>query len=210
MQRLYIQAFNLWGWPPTLLLIVAACAISRPAVAQSTPPDAVAERPATQRSGHVMSAGYFGHNFTHPGFVVGYRYRALSTQDDLHALTVGVDVGSYFWARHDDGLFVLPKVGWRGRAAFGLQGELDAYLGYLQGFLPGDVYEVVDGQARKTTASFPFMLFGLTTGAGWCFDGVADAVDLIPFARVGALWQYPMFDQVLVRFVLTVGVEVRL
>ncbi len=169
-------------------------------------------RPSEARtpSKHSFSLSYLGYNFTHPGGSLGYSYRLLTTKSDLHALVVGAELGGYFWARHSAGAFVTPRIGWRGRHPVGLQGEIDGHLGYLHTFLPSAVYQVKDGRVEETFASFPFLWTGVTAGVGWYFKDVFGKVDLAPFSRVGAFFQYPMFDQTLLRFTVQAGVEVRL
>jgi len=161
-------------------------------------------------SKHSFSLSYFGQNFTHPGGSVGYGYRLLTTKNDLHALVVGAELGGYYWPRHDAGVFLTPRIGWRGRHRIGLQGEIDGHLGYLQTLLPSPTYRVVNGRVEETLTSFPFLWTGVTAGIGWYFKDVAGKVDIAPFSRVGAFWQYPMFDQALLRLVVQAGVEVRL
>lgn len=183
-----------------------------PSVSDSTsaapPPQPGGPLPATGRQGrHSVEVAYFGHNFVHPGLQVGYSFRALQSRARLHALVVGVDAGAYAWLRHDIGVFVLPRVGWRGRHRVGLLGEASFHLGYLQSVLASPAYAVEAGQVVEVSrAGVSNLLFGVTAGCGWFFPRAG----ITPFARVGALWHTPVFDQLLLRFVMNLGVEVRL
>lgn len=183
-----------------------------PTVSDSHPPapplPPVVPSPAPGRQGrHSVEVAYFGHNFVHPGLQVGYSFRALQSSARLHALVVGVDAGTYAWLRHDIGVVVLPRIGWRGRHRVGLQGEANFHLGYLQSVLASPAYAVEAGQVVETSrAGVSNLLFGLTAGVGW----FVPRAGITPFARVGALWHTPVFDQLLLRFVLNLGVEVRL
>ncbi len=177
------------------------------ALALAGPPD-TAPTPAPAREGrHSLEVAYFGAQLTRPGASLGYSFRALESRTRRHALVVGGDLGTYVWARHDIGLFVLPRIGWRGRHRSGLQGEVNAHLGYLQSFLPSPNYEVVDGEVREASRrGYPALMVGPTLGMGWYFPKLG----LTPFVRAGAYWQYPVADQALVRLSLTLGFEVRL
>ena len=133
----------------------------------------------------------------------------------LHALVLGADLGGYFWLRHDYGVFLLPRVGWRGRHRSGLQGEFSAHLGYLQSLLASPAFSVsqpsgapsldsaVIDASRVGTAN---LMVGVTTGVGWFIPRIG----VTPFVRAGAYWHYPVFDQTLLRFTMTIGAEVRL
>lgn len=158
-------------------------------------------------SRHSVEVGYFGHNFTHPGGVIGYSYRALQTETRRAALVVGLDVGSYHWARNEIGVFVLPRVGFRGRHRVGLQGEVNLHFGYLQGMLAAPAYTVDNGRVESASrAGYPYFVIGPTVGVGWHIASIG----ITPFARVGAFWQTPSFDATLLRFMSTFGVEVSL
>jgi hypothetical protein len=188
--------------------LVAALSSAQPALA-AKPADTVDEpAPAQVRAGrHSLELAYFGAHLTRPGGSLGYSFRALESRKKLHALVVGGDLGSYYWARHSVGLFVLPRIGWRGRHRSGLQGEVNLHLGYLHEFLPGRNYEVVGGEVREVRhRGYPALMVGPTLGMGWYFARVG----MTPFLRVGSYWQYPVADQALVRLSLTLGVEVRL
>jgi hypothetical protein len=167
---------------------------------------AEAARPRDGR--HAIEAAYFGQNYTRPGGQLGYSYRALESRRRNHALVVGGDLGGYLWAKHDIGLVVTPRVGWRGKhPRLGLQGEANLHLGYLQGFLPSPNYEVVGGEVREASrAGYAYLVVGPTIGVGWFIPRIG----LTPFVRTGAYWQYPVFDHALVRLSVAIGVEVRL
>ena len=167
-----------------------------------TPAD---DRRATTR--HSLEGAYFGHNFTHPGGLIGYSFRALETEDSLHALVVGADVGSYHWAHNEVGVFILPRAGWRGRHSIGLQGEVNFHLGYLQALLAGPAYSVINGEVESASrAGYSYFIFGPSIGVCWHIASVG----ITPFARIGANWQTPNFDQTLLRLTSTYGVEVAL
>lgn len=156
---------------------------------------------------HSIEISYVGHNFTHPGAQLGYSFRAVESSSRRHALVVGADVGGYAWLRHDFGAFVLPRIGWRGRHRVGLQGEANFHLGYLQSVLASPAFAVENGQVVESSrAGIANLLFGLTVGVGWFLPKAG----VTPFARVGAVWHTPVFDALIVRFVLSAGVEVRL
>jgi hypothetical protein len=178
--------------------------------AHAAPPSEHVDAPneARVREGrHSLEAAFFGAQLTRPGGSLGYSYRALESRKKLHALVVGGDLGSYHWARHSVGLFVLPRIGWRGRHRSGLQGEANLHLGYLHELLPSRNYEVVGGEVREApNRGYPALMVGPTLGIGW----YVARIGLTPFVRTGAYWQYPVADQALVRLSLTVGVEVRL
>lgn len=177
-----------------------------PPATSPAPPSVAAPAPGRQGR-HSIEVAYLGHNFVHPGLQVGYSFRALQSPARLHALVLGVDAGAYAWLRHDIGVVVLPRVGWRGRHRVGLQGEASFHLGYLQSVLASPAYAVEAGQVVETSrAGVSNLLFGLTAGVGW----FVPRAGVTPFARVGALWHTPVFDQLLLRFVLNLGVEVRL
>jgi hypothetical protein len=183
----------------------SVAAASAPA---STAPASLASPSAPSR--HSVSLAYFGLNFVQPGGSLGYSYRALVTADDLHALVVGAELGSYIWPRNHVGVFLTPRVGWRGRHRSGLQGEVDFHLGLLQAVTPG-TYTVTSGVATQGTASVSYLVFGGTLGVGWQFSNVGrPGLALVPFVRAGALAQYPNFDAILIRFVMSAGMEVRL
>ncbi len=167
------------------------------------------ESPAP-RSRHSVSLAYFGLNFLQPGGSLGYSFRALATADDLHALVVGAELGSYLWPRNHVGVFLTPRIGWRGRHRSGLQGEVDLHAGLLQAVAPG-TYRVSGGVASQSTVSFSYLFVGGTLGIGWQFSNVArPGLALVPFARAGVFTQYPNFDAALVRFAMSIGMEVRL
>ena len=163
--------------------------------------------PPVRDGRHAVSLSYLGYNFTWPGVEVGYGFRAVESPHRLHALVVGADLGTYYWPRHDAGLYLMPRLGWRGRHAVGLQGEADVRIGYLHSFVADESFGVVDGRVvGNGRPGYPMMMLGPQLGVGWFLArwGVT------PFVRAGALFQYPNFDQVLVRFHVTGGVEVRL
>ncbi len=173
-----------------------------PTATGSLPPAVPEGRPGR----HSLEVAYLGHNFVHPGLQVGYSFRALQSPTRRHALVLGVDAGGYAWLRHDFGVFVLPRVGWRGRHRSGLQGEVNFHLGYLQSLLSSPAYAVEAGQVVEASrAGIANLLFGATAGIGWLFPRAG----LTPFARLGAVWHTPVFDQLLMRFVLNLGVEIR-
>lgn len=174
-----------------------------PAVSPAAPAPAARSREGR----HAVSIAYLGYNFTWPGVEVSYGYRAVESRRSLHALVVGADLGTYFWPRHDTGLFLMPRIGWRGRHAVGLQGEVDFRIGYLHSFAAEESFGVVNGRVISLgRVSYPMLIFGPQLGVGWFIArwGVT------PFARVGALFQYPTFDATVIRFHVTAGVEVRL
>lgn len=163
--------------------------------------------PTAREGRHSVELSYFGYQLTRPGGLLGYSWRAVESRRRLHALVVGADVGGFVWPHNSIGLLALPRVGWRGRHRSGLQGEANFHLGYQHTFLPGENYEVVGGVAMKAPNSgYPSMLFGGTIGIGWFFPRVG----LTPFARLGALGQFPVFDQLLARLSMSVGIEVRI
>ncbi|HNN94282.1 MAG TPA: hypothetical protein PKI03_18520 [Pseudomonadota bacterium] len=201
---------------PTTQGVEASPADPQPSVsaaASAKLPPAVPISP-NERTGHdgrngrqSVEVAYFGQNFIRPGMQLGYSVRALQTPGRLHALVVGADVGAYAWLHHDFGVFVLPRLGWRGRHRVGLQGELNFHLGYLQSVLASPAYQVVGGQVVEASREgIANLLLGATAGVGWFLP----TLGLTPFARVGALWHTPVFDQTMLRFVLNVGAEVRL
>ena len=68
-------------------------------------------------------------------------------------------------------------------------------------------YQVEAGQVVEASrAGISNLLFGVTAGIGWFIPRAG----VTPFARVGAVWHTPVSDQVMLRFVLNLGVEVRL
>lgn len=169
---------------------------------------ASASPPRDGRDGrHALSLAYLGYNFTWPGAEVGYTYRAVESPRRLHALAVGADLGTYFWPRHDAGLYLLPRIGWRGRHRIGLAGEADFRIGYLHSFVAGESFGVVDGRVESNgRPGYPMLMFGPQIGVGWFIARFGAT----PFVRAGALFQYPNFDAVIARFHVTAGVEVRL
>ena len=188
---------------------VAAEKIEQPSsvVTPPTPPLTSLVAPHRREGVHSVEFSYLGYNFNWPGFQVGYSYRPLESRQRLQALVVGVDVGSYYWPRHDIGVFILPRIGWRGRHRSGLQGEVNMAIGYAQSIVASESFDVVNGQVVSNgRPSYPLLMFGPSLGVGWFLPrwGVT------PFARVGALFQYPNFDMTLIRFHVTAGVEVRL
>lgn len=208
------------------LLFLTVCLLAQPALvaAQAQPAEPPTETlpasepapvtalpqavpPATREGRSSIEVAYFGQNFIRPGVQVGYSYRALQSPGRLHALVVGADAGAYFWLRHDFGVFVLPRVGWRGRHRAGLQGEANFHLGYLQSVLASPAYQVDAGQVVEASrAGVSNLLLGVTAGVGWFIPRAG----VTPFARAGVVWHTPVFDQVMLRFVLNLGVEVRL
>lgn len=180
-----------------MLAFITALALSPPAE----------PAPAAREGRHSVELSYFGYQLTRPGGLLGYSWRAVESRRRRHALVVGADVGGFVWRHNSVGLLALPRVGWRGRHRSGLQGEANFHLGYQHTFLPSANYEVVGGVAMKAANSgYPGMLFGGTLGIGWFFPRVG----LTPFARVGAYGQFPVFDQLLARLSLSVGIEVRI
>lgn len=183
---------------------------SPPTAEPAAPPSAeLTATPRRVRDGrHSLEVSYYGLNFLRPGAQVGYSFRALQSRRKLHALVVGADVGGYHWARHSIGVHVVPRVGWRGRhPKHGLQGEANLHLGYLQGVLPSEAFEVVNGQVQPSgRAGYPYMVVGPTVGIGYFIESIG----VTPFLRTGAHWQYPIFDQAVARFNVALGVEVRL
>lgn len=179
----------------------------RPEPTIAAPPPAQPAIAPGRHGRHSVEVAYFGQNFIRPGMQLGYSLRTLQTPGRRHALVVGVDVGAYAWLRHDFGVFVLPRLGWRGRHRVGLQGEVNFHLGYLQSVLASPAYKVESGQVVEASREgIANLLLGTTLGVGW----FVPRLGLTPFARVGALWHTPVFDQTLLRFVLQVGAEVRL
>lgn len=189
-----------WRW-----LFVALAVAGGSSAAEPEPP---VVRPATTREGHhMLSAAYLGYNFNWPGAEVGYGYRVLESPQRRHALVVGADAGVWVWPRHDIGVFVMPKIGWRGRHAAGLEGSVDMRVGYLHTLTASESFSVEDGAVVSDgRVGYPMLMASPQLGVGWFFDKIGVA----PFARVGVLVQYPNFDATLLRFVVTAGVEVRL
>lgn len=197
----------------SMWLCALAGLIAAPNLALATPiPPSPEQAPAppepSGRQGrYSIEVAYFGQNFVRPGAQVGFSFRAVESAGRLHSLVIGADVGGYAWLRHDFGAFVLPRIGWRGRHRAGLQGEASFHLGYLQSVLASPAYAVENGQVIESSrAGIANLLFGVTVGVGWFFPRAG----VTPFARVGAVWHTPVFDALLVRFVLSAGVEVRL
>lgn len=156
---------------------------------------------------HSLEGSFYLSQLSHPGAQVGYSLRAAQTQSGGHALVLGADLGVYLWPRHDVGLFLLPRVSWRGRAAVGLQGEVSLHVGYLQGMLASENYTVSNGVVQGASrAGYPYLLVGPSAGLGWHFARAG----VTPFFRAGALWQYPSFDFAMMRLTVAVGVEVAL
>lgn len=167
-----------------------------------------ASPPRVRDGRHSLEVSYYGLDYLRPGAQIGYSVRALQSRRKLHALVVGADVGSYYWARHSIGVHVVPRVGWRGRhPKHGLQGEANLHLGYMQGVLPSEAFEVVNGKVQPSgRAGYPYMVVGPTVGIGYFIESIG----VTPFLRTGVHWQYPIFDQAVVRFNVALGVEVRL
>jgi hypothetical protein len=188
-------------------VLLAAAGVLSPGIGHAQEPGAAAA-PASGRLGrHSIEAGFFGHNFTHSGGVIGYSFRALQTESKLHALVLGVDAGGYDWRRNEIGVFLLPRVGWRGRHRIGIQGEVNLHAGYLQGLLGSEAYQVVDGKVEPSSrAGYPYFIIGPSLGLGFRIDSIG----VTPFGRVGAFWQTPSFDKTLLRFTSTFGIEVTL
>lgn len=178
----------------------------QPSPVPTPPAPALLKIPVQRQGRHSLEVAYLGHNFVHPGLQVGYSFRGLQSPARRHALVLGIDAGTYAWLRHDIGVYVLPRFGWRGRHRVGLQGEASFHLGYLQSLLASPAYAVESGQVvQASQAGIGNLLFGLTTGVGWFFPRAG----VTPFARVGVVWHTPLFDQLLMRFILNLGVEVR-
>jgi hypothetical protein len=162
---------------------------------------------STREGRHVLSAAYLGYNFNWPGAEVGYSYRAIESPLRRHALVVGADVGVWVWPRHDIGVFVTPKLGWRGRHRVGLEGSLDMRVGYLHSMTASESFSVQDGVVVSDgRVGYPMLIASPQVGVGWFFDTVGVA----PFVRAGVIVQHPNFDATLLRFHVTAGVEVRL
>ena len=61
----------------------------------------------------------------------------------------------------------MPRIGWRGRHAVGLQGEVDFRIGYLHSFA-AESFGVVNGCVISWAASaHPMLIFGPQLGVGW-------------------------------------------
>lgn len=186
------------GRVASIVLLLAA-----PSAAQPVSPPT--ERVPGAR--HAVEASLYLHQLTHPGGQVGYTFYALRSANGRHALVLGADVGAYVWPRHSIGVFVLPRVGYRGRTAGGFQGEVSVHAGYLQGVLASEAFDVVDGNVvAASRAGYPYFFVGPSAGIGWAIP----RVNVTPFVRVGVQWQLPVFDQSLMRLVAAVGVEVAL
>ena len=159
------------------------------------------------RSRHTISASLYLHQLSHPGGQVGYSFDALRTANGAHALVVGAEVGGYYWPRHSIGVFVLPRIGYRGRTRGGFQAEVNLHAGYLQGVLASEAFAVVDGNVVPSNrAGFPYFYVGPSAGVGYAIPRTR----VTPFVRVGVQWQLPVFDQSLLRLTVAVGVEVSL
>lgn len=181
-----------------LVLLLAAPSAAQPG---SPPPDRV---PGAR---HAVEASLYLNQLTHPGGQVGYTFYALRSANGRHALVLGADVGAYLWPRHSLGVFVLPRVGYRGRTAGGFQGELNLHAGFLQGLLASESFDVIDGNVVPASrAGYPYFFLGPSVGIGWAIP----RVNVTPFVRVGVQWQLPVFEQSLLRLVAAVGVEVAL
>lgn len=204
MKPIWISAVaGLLAWPALAL----AQGSPQPSVMATNEALKDTPAPSGRQGRHSVEVAYWGHNFFHPGGQLGYTFRAVESPGRLHALVVGADVGGYAWMRHDFGAFVLPRIGWRGRHRAGLQGEANFHIGYLQSVLASPAYAVENGQVVSSSrAGIANLLFGATVGIGFFIPRAG----ITPFARVGAVWQTPVFDATLVRFVLNLGVEVRL
>jgi hypothetical protein len=188
--------------------------------AQPTPDAAVAspaptaaplhaeERPATRDAVHSVEAGVVLYQLTRPGGQVGYSYRIVETPDRQHALVVGADLGAFVWPQREVGIFLLPRVGWRGRFDVGLQFEVVMRVGLLHSVPASEAYSV-DESGRvegHVSGGYTFVDFGPALGIGWAIRELG----LIPFVRAGVVWIAPVFDQYMLRFDLTVGAEVML
>lgn len=166
-----------------------------------------ADASETRDGRHALDVSFVAMNLTRPGGQLGYTWRAVESPARLHALAVGLDVGAYHWQWHSDGLYVVPRVGWRGRLRSGLEGQVDARLGYLHTFLAGPAYDVVEGAVVTVSdRGLPKLLAGGQLGLGWFIAKPG----LTPFVRAGVYAEWPTFDQVFVRFSWNVGLEVRL
>lgn len=172
--------------------------------AHAEPPTA----PGAAREGrHVLSAGYLVYNLNWPGVELGYGYRAVESPERRHALVVGVDVGTYVWPRHDVGVYALPRVGWRGRHRVGLEGSLDVRFGYLHTIPASPSFQVIDGEVeRGGGGGYPMWMASPQLGVGWFFPRAGVA----PTVHLGAMLQHPVFDALVIRFHVSVGLEVRL
>lgn len=138
---------------------------------------------------------------------MGYSYQLVRSSEGRHAFVVGANVGAYHWAKHSTGVFVVPSFGWRGHHRAGLRGEVLAQVGYLHKVLPSPSVSVVDGVVEEVgNAGYPALVVGPMLGVGWFFREVG----VTPFLRAGTWWEWPVFDQTLLRMQWSLGVEVRL
>ena len=182
---------------------LAVSSLTRLSSAQSLAPQGATAAPVSGR--HSIEASLYLHQLTHPGVQVGYTFRALSTQDEAHSLVVGIDLGTYFWLRHSIGVFALPRVGYRLQTRGGFRAEVNMHAGYLQGVLASASVSVIDGAVVSAgRAGYPYAYLGPSVGVGYAIR----AAHVTPFARLGAQWQLPVFDQSLMRLVAVVGAEV--
>jgi hypothetical protein len=169
---------------------------------------AVDDRPRTRDAVHSIEAGLVLYQLTRPGGQVGYSYRIVETPDRQHALVVGADLGVFVWPQREVGVFLLPRLGWRGRFDFGLQFEVAMRAGLLHSVPASEAYSVDESGRveRHVSGGYTFADFGPALGVGWAIRELG----LIPFVRAGVVWIAPVFDQFMLRFDVTVGAEVML
>ena len=169
----------------------------------------VSSRRAPEAAAWSVSASYFGETILHPGVAVGVerklkfwgRRRGLET----HGFFAGADLGTYWHARNDVGLFVSTDLGYRLVFPRGFRLEALLGLGYLHTFDDGAVYEASGG--RVTTVAntgHPALMTSALLGLGWDFARFSI------FLRVGAFGQYPYNTEALPHLEAQLGFSIPL
>lgn len=160
---------------------------------------------------HIVTIAYFGDEITHPGFQIGYTYKALSSKNAQHSLLIGSYVGAYRFPFHSRGVFITPIIGYQLQRPKGFQYDFQVGIGYLHTFAEGQVLLYRDGAFSKVfdKGVSRSMLPYLSTGIGWHIKNIARSqVGLTPFMRLGMYGYYPVNTLWSYRLHCSVGVEI--
>ena len=157
----------------------------------------------------AVSASYYGELLSHPGMTAGveiYLYEN-SWYNNFFAGTLGF----YVHPRNHLGVFILPSLGQRFTAFFGLFGELLLGVGYLHTWPQGAVYERNDaGEIEQVYDSgHPHLMMNLALGFGWDLrkNGL---LPLSIFFRIDAFGEYPFNNIILPHVAAQFGAIYRL
>jgi hypothetical protein len=183
-------------------LFAATLAIGRAAQAA---PDAPSEPPAARPSATwELSLGYFGETVVHPGVSVALGRSLVTTDGSL--VWVAAHGRAYNDPGFQTGASLSVELGYRFTTSGGLALEASVGVGWLETFLPGDVYTLDSkgGLQEGGHGARAQLMPDAAVGVGWDLSRRL-GLPLRPFLKLGAFAQYPDNTHWLPHFVTEVG-----